>query len=289
MTSEVITVGLDASEEALAAALWGAREAQLRNATLHLMHAWILLASEPEGAPLRAEDQNYWARWIVDRASERVLDRYPDLSVSEELVPEEPAAALLRAAWESDLLVLGSRDMAPVASYLLGDIGLRVVTRVQAPLVLVRPDDGGRPAHDQGDVVLGLSLHGPCDGLVSFACGTATRWRVALRVVHGRSLPAPAYTRGGVDPAMSAAVAEDARTELTAFLRPWRERFPDLPMTTAVTADGPARAVLRTAADAGLLVLGRRRRRPALSPPVGHVLQAAMHHAACPVAVVPHD
>ncbi|MFE9846149.1 universal stress protein [Streptomyces goshikiensis] len=37
-----------------------------------------------------------------------------------------------------------------------------------------------------------------------------------------------------------------------------------------------------------LLLVGRRRHRPALAPPLGSVATAAIHHAPCPVAVIPH-
>ncbi|WP_307058653.1 universal stress protein [Streptomyces achromogenes] len=55
-----------------------------------------------------------------------------------------------------------------------------------------------------------------------------------------------------------------------------------------LTLDSPARAVVHDTETAGLLVVGRRRHRGALAPRLGPVAQAAVHHAACPIAVVPH-
>ena len=82
---------------------------------------------------------------------------------------------------------------------------------------------------------------------------------------------------------------EDARRGLAEALRPWRDKFPGVRIVETVRLESPARAVVRTAAGADLLVIGRRRHRPALLPRVGPVAQAVIHHAACPVAVVPHD
>lgn len=47
---DLITVGLDGTLQSLSAALWAAREAELRKARLRLLHAWIQLGPEPKPA-----------------------------------------------------------------------------------------------------------------------------------------------------------------------------------------------------------------------------------------------
>jgi len=104
----VVTVGLDGSPESLAAARWAAEEAEKRGLALRLLHAWPLLAPEP--ADTAAEvDQNYWARRLVHTAQAELRARHPDLTVVGDLVPEDAQEALIRAASESEMLVLGSR------------------------------------------------------------------------------------------------------------------------------------------------------------------------------------
>ncbi|MFI0266636.1 universal stress protein [Streptomyces luteogriseus] len=52
--------------------------------------------------------------------------------------------------------------------------------------------------------------------------------------------------------------------------------------------EGPARAALLDAsADAALLVVGARHPHGRFGPHVGRVTHTVLHHAACPVAVVP--
>ncbi|MFE4831917.1 universal stress protein [Streptomyces sp. NPDC056672] len=300
----VVTVGLDGTPESLSAVRWAAREAELRQATLRLLHAWVLLSVEPGGA-VRESDQNYWAERIMAEALRTVTERHPDLSVVEDMVAQDPVGALLAAARESDALVLGSQDMAPMASYFLGQAGLHVVARADGPVVLVRAGDDVLVRADDDrddtasvvegrDVVMGLSLHGPCDALIEFAFDSAARRGVTLRAVHGRNLPPPAFTHGGgADPytpgTVAGRAAREAREELAGALRPWREKYPEVCVEDTVWVESAARTVVRGAAGAGLLVVGRRRTRPALSPRVGHVLSASLHHAPCPVAVVPHD
>ncbi|MCK7622530.1 universal stress protein [Streptomyces sp. RS10V-4] len=306
MEPETITAGLDGSAESLAAAHWAADEADRRGAVLRLLYAWIMLAAQaPDTAPER--DQNVCAREVVRAASAAVRARHPRLPIVEDLVGDEAEPALLRAAAESRLLVLGSRALSAWESFVLGDVSLSVVGRAQGPVVLVRapggPADGerpgpagatgppGPPAEPSGPrVVAALGLGGPCTRLLAFAFEEAAGRGVLLQAVHGRPFPVHVFTPWGVDPDASAEVTAAAESELREALEPWRARFPGVPVQPTVLHDSAARAVVQAAGGAGLLVVGRRlhRRLPG-APRVGPVAHAAIHHVTCPVAVVPHD
>ncbi|WP_225850451.1 universal stress protein [Streptomyces sp. HPF1205] len=291
----VVTVGLDGSPESLAAARWAADEAERRGLTLCLMHAWPMLAPEPAHVPAEV-DQNYWARRTVLDARARIRADHPELTVIGNLIPDDACDALVRAASESELTVLGSRGLETVESWFLGDVSLPVVARAERPVVLVRaeapgegPSAAGSAEGRVGDVVVAVKLRAPCEELLGFAFAAAAARGVPLRAVHGRSVPLRAYTPWGVDHEVTEEVAGDARRRLADACRPWREKFPQVEIAENVGLESPARAVLRAAGGAALLVLGRRRRRPPLAPRLGPVTQAALHHARCPVAVVPHD
>ncbi|MFF8193241.1 universal stress protein [Streptomyces bobili] len=62
------------------------------------------------------------------------------LTVVVNLVADDAQDALIRAASESEMLVLGSRGLTPVESHFLGDISMLVVARAGRPVVLVRTD-----------------------------------------------------------------------------------------------------------------------------------------------------
>ncbi|WP_432590354.1 universal stress protein [Streptomyces sp. HD1123-B1] len=280
---QVVTVGLDGSAESMAAARWAADEAVRRDLALRLTHAWILLSPPTPDSPA-AEDQNHWAKQIVHEAHTELARLHPDLTIIDELVAEEPEKAMLAAAASSRMLVLGSRGLDPVASFFLGDIGLHAVGRAERPVVLVRPGREG----DRGKVVVALSLHGPQDNLLEFAYVTAFTRGVPLYAVHGRK-PERAHTLRGPDSGADQDLEQRARGELDDVLRPWRERFPRVRVIDEVYLESPARAVARAAADCDLLMVGRRRHPPALGPRLGPVVQAAVHHVTCPVAVVPHE
>ncbi|MEV6164919.1 universal stress protein [Streptomyces sp. NPDC052052] len=287
----VVTVGLDGSPESLAAARWAADEAGRRRLPLRLLHAWPMLVPEPTRVPAEL-DQNYWARRIVHNAQTELQARHPGLSVAGSLVADDAEHALLRAASESEMTVLGSRGLLPVESYFLGDISLNVVARAERPVVLVRAGTGEEgqevPQTSTREVVVALKLHGSCDDLLEFAFKTAAAHGVTLRAVHGRSLPVQAYAPWGVNHDVAHEITRDAQKLLSQTLRPWCERFPLVDVADSVALVSPAKAVVRAADGAGLLVVGRRQHRPALTPQLGPVVQAAIHHAHCPVAVVPH-
>ncbi|MEU9123614.1 universal stress protein [Streptomyces sp. NPDC048506] len=298
MEPEVITVGLDGSVESLAAARWAADEADRRNAVLRLLHAWILLAAEaPDTPPER--DQNAGARRIVRQALDEVRDRHPHLQVVEDLVGSEADVALLRAADESRMVVLGTRALTTWESYVLGDVSLDVVGRAEGPVVLVRgswcakpqrsASAEGVPSAEQPRIVVGVSLNGPCEPLLAFAFDAAATRGLPLHAVHGRSLPVHAYAPWGVDPDVAEEITEEADGELRETVDPWRARFPDVPVQLTVLPESPTRAVIQTVSGAELLAVGRRRHRPLLAPRVGPVAHAAIHHVTCPVAVVPHE
>lgn len=288
----VLSVGLDGSPESLAAAHWAADEAERRNLTLRLLHAWPLLAPEPTHVPSEI-DQNYWAKRLIHTARTELQAHHPGLTVVGDLVADDAQNALLRAASESEMLVLGSRGLTSVESYFLGDISMSVVAHAERPVVLVRADrrEAGHTAESDapGDVVVALKLHGPCDELLEFAFTTAAARSVPLRVVHGRSVPIHAYAPWGLDHTVTQEERQDAQKGLSQALRPWIEKFPGVAVADTVRLDSPARAVVGAAAGAELLVVGRRKHHPPLAPRLGPVAQAAAHHARCPVVVVPHD
>ncbi|MGW7490643.1 universal stress protein [Streptomyces sp. NPDC054786] len=286
---DVITAGVDGTPESLSAIQWAAQEARLRHARLRLLHAWVLLTPEPVPHPLEEGDQNYWPHRMMDEAVTAVRTRFPDLPVDPVLVSKDPLEALQEAAGQSDLLVLGSRDLGPVSRFALGELGLKLVAHTECPTALVRARRDAAAVEQDGEVMVGVGLHGPCEALLAFAFDTAARRAVTLRAVHGRHLPSYAYNRGGgVEPIAAEEAAQDARQELAAVLHPWREKYPDLHVDERVVMESPAPALLHSAADAGLLIVGRRHRHRLPTPRIGHVVQAVVHHAPCPVAVVPH-
>ncbi|WP_328476077.1 universal stress protein [Streptomyces sp. NBC_00377] len=301
-----IIVGLDGSPESLAAADWAAREATQREAQLCLVHATDMVASlyvpyMGVPAPGAIEAHREWSERLLGEAESRLTERHPGLRVTTQQAETEAVAALLAAAKDAELLVLGSRGFGTVAGFLVGSVALAVVARSERPVVLVRAGEHAHVEHlpDAAgagsaiapcrDVVLGLDLAEPDDAVVEFAFESARRRAAGLRVVHGWN-PATVYGYGAVlDSGLSADLAEETRHGLNDVLRPWQDKFPGVEMRAQAVIGSPGRHLVHASRDASLVVVGRKRSHAPAVGRIGPIAQAVLHHACAPVAVVPHD
>ncbi|MDX3098513.1 universal stress protein [Streptomyces sp. ME01-24h] len=304
-----VTAGLDGSPESRAAADWAAREALRRGLPLRLLHVHDRQPYSSVYAPLAGavagpdpDTQRRWAESVPRDAAAQLTGRHPDLEISAGLVSGQPAAALAAAAGESELLVLGSRGLGALAGFLVGSVASATVAQAVRPVVLVRAGQTGEDEHRPDldglvsqytpfrDVVLGIDLDRPHEDLLAFAFEAAVLRGTGLRVVHGWNLPA-SY---GFNPAAIALDLEHELTDaqakaLTQALAPWRAKYPAVEVAELSLAGGAARHLVEAAADASLVVVGRRVRHAAAGAHIGPVTHAVLHHAKAPVAVVPHD
>ncbi|MFE6855356.1 universal stress protein, partial [Streptomyces sp. NPDC057674] len=283
--------GVDGSPESLAAADWAAREALHRDLPLRLAHAWRW---EPIDLPLVQDraSQERVADAVLREAEATIGQRYPKLTVTAEVLTDTPVAALLGTAERAEMLVIGSRGHGAVAGFLLGSYGQQIIADSTRPVVAVRSRDGDPAEPPTGHVLVG-QLGDPEDSAAAlgFAFATAAARGASVRAVRAWSLPAlyaysPASMRladeaGGLVPYEEKSLRE--------ALAPWRERFPDVPVTEHVELGSAGQVLLSASGAAQLLVVGRRAKRGAVGPRIGSVAHAALHLAPCPVAVVPQD
>ncbi|MFD8141545.1 universal stress protein [Streptomyces sp. NPDC059708] len=286
-----LVVGVDGSPESRAAADWAAREAVRRDLWLHVVHAW---SWQPLALPV-VQDHDTEARRAQDVLEEtraELTRRHPRLSLTAEMVPDVPVPALLRAAKDAEMLVLGSRGHGALAGFLLGSYGQQLIAAAECPVVSVRARHGmAVPGSDEGGVVVGQQ-GGVADSadVLRFAFETAASREAPLRAVRAWSLP-PVYGYspgsmwiadrfGGLEPFEKAALEQ--------ALEPWRTRYPEVDVVAQVELGGAGHVLLSAASDAGLLVVGRQIRESGPGARIGSTAHAVLHHSACPVAVVPH-
>jgi nucleotide-binding universal stress UspA family protein len=150
----MIVVGVDGSPGGLEALRWALMEASLRGAALRVVHAWMvpLIDALPEpwaigSRPLGPSDDEVHehleaaARSVLDASLAEASSMAPGLEIHGELVEARPAAALLAAAEDADLLVVGSRGRGGFAALLLGSVSAQCVHHAPCPVVVV-PADG---------------------------------------------------------------------------------------------------------------------------------------------------
>ncbi|WP_371525975.1 universal stress protein [Streptomyces sp. NBC_01283] len=289
-----VIAGIDGSPESLAAAGWAAREAQRRDTALRLVHAWAW-SPHPSAAVPSTTSQRQWAQRILREARDHLVSLYPHLQVEEAQIPGAAPAVLLEASSQGALLVLGSRGLNGFTGYLAGSVGLTLTARSMTPVALVRAGEQAADAHllnaeghsstetPYRDVLLGIDLAHPGEEAIAFAFEAAQSRGAAVHILHGYrplSIAAPG-ARGGRE------VAAEHESALDALVQPWRAKYPRTAVTTAALQGRAQSLLLHAASDAGLLVLGRSDR-PRSGPFTGPMIHAALHHARCPMVVVPH-
>jgi nucleotide-binding universal stress UspA family protein len=146
----MIVVGFDGSAPAVAALRWAADEAALRGVELLVLRAWdfaqelaAILAERgmADGVPPEAEV----AAMVQSRLEHDVATLLPAerlATVRCRAAEGHPAAMLVEAGADADLLVVGPRGRGRVASLLLGSVTLACVQQATSPVVVVHsPDD----------------------------------------------------------------------------------------------------------------------------------------------------
>ncbi|MEV7081197.1 universal stress protein [Streptomyces sp. NPDC093516] len=288
-----ITAGVDGTQESLAALGWAAREAVRRDRPLHVVHAWRFEPQEALEAGIEgdADSQAEWVRSAVAEAVATVTERHPGLEVTTDVVRAPAVDTLIDAAADAELLVLGSRGHGPIVGFLLGSVGQQVIAEATRPVVLVRAGDQPSGESAGREVVVGQQgdPEDSADAL-RFAFETAAARGATVRVVRAWTLPPVfAYSPGSLKLLDEAGGLEPyEKKALAAAVRPWRERFPGVPVKEHVEMGSAGQVLLSVAGTAQLMVVGRRVHRTAVGARIGSVAHGMLHHADCPVAVVPH-
>ncbi|WP_406129479.1 universal stress protein [Streptomyces canus] len=284
-----ITAGIDGTEESIAALDWAAREAVRRDVALRVVHAWRFQPYEGIDAGDR-DTQEGWAN-AVGEAVRTVTGRHTGLDVATEVVEGGSVDVLVAAAADAELLVLGSRGHGPVVGFLLGSVGQQVIAEAARPVVLVRAGDQATAEASGREIVVGQEGD-PEDSadVLRFAFETAAARGATVRAVRAWTLPPVfAYSPGSLRLLDEAGGLEPyERKALASALQPWRERFPGVPVVEHIEMGSAGQVLLSVTARAQLMVVGRRARRTAVGARIGSVAHGVLHHAECPVAVVPH-
>ncbi|MER7542933.1 universal stress protein [Actinomadura sp.] len=280
--SDPIVVGADGSAPSEHAVAWAADEAARYKRGLKIVHAiekWpfdipLTLAPGEAGSLSRRGGE-------VLAGAERVAHaRRPEVPVSVELASGRTVQVLAEQSRESFELVVGHRGLGGFAGLLLGSVGLGVVRSAASPVVLVR----GEPKADRSEIAVGIGL-GDDSAALEYAFGAAAARNARLRVVHAWRFPEALEEPGaGAD---LKRIEERARWRVIEAHAPMRKRYPGVDVVEDIVQDNPAAALVTASRDADLVIAGTRPRTGLPVPRSHAVTHALIHHAHCPVAVVP--
>jgi nucleotide-binding universal stress UspA family protein len=279
-----VVVGVDGSDGALDAVAWAAAEAVLHGGPLRIVHAfvWPLLKIPtalwhmgPERG-LRAH-----ADKILTDAEAIARAVAPDVAVDTAVSTQFPLPLLLEESRNAAYVVVGSSGLGPLGDSLAGSLTVDLVARSHAPVVLVRKT----PPPDRTDQLVVVGVDG--SPLAAAAVAVAMN-EAALR--GGRLLAVHVARRGPAAPLRRLLAGTPAKLTLMGnALHGWRRNYPDLPIEERVLIGHPAGALVDLSERATLVVVGSRGRGGFAGMLLGSVSQALLHHAQCPVIVVPSE
>lgn len=292
-TGRPVVVGVDGSDEALAAVRWAARYADEAGSPLRLVHA--MTVKEAVGPVIPAP---FGVATIGFHRPGRTGDRLlaaalaesarsaPQLSISVRTASDTPAAALIDASAKARMLVVGSGDRSRWVT-LFDSVTSRVVAAAHSPVVVVRGD-----VEPSGPIVVAVDGSDGCEPALRFAFLEAARRRCALFAVHAWQTPLVTAGVGLRSAAMATSHVTDedvtaaAWRSLTGTVAKWRATFPDVAVHERLLHGPPEAVVAGETSGAALAVVGSRGRGPLAGLLLGSTSQALVHTSKCPVAVV---
>ncbi|MFE4333130.1 universal stress protein [Streptomyces sp. NPDC056831] len=280
--------GVDGSETSLRAVDWAVDEAALHGLPLRLVYAsrWERYEGAAPTLGLGRPAQQALTDSIVETAAERARRRHPDVDVSVEVTPEDAVIALLHEGRNAEALIIGERGRGGLTGLLLGSVSLAVAARAPCPVVVVRGDRAGvSGAHGRILVCIGEPDSG--GAAVRFAFHEAGARGCALDAVHAWRCP----SHNRADPRRTVSEhlyhKERAATLIDEAVAESVRDHPTVRLHSAAVEGTAAKVLVQRSAAADLIVVGAHRRRSHLGLQLGRVAHNLLHHADCPVAVVP--
>jgi nucleotide-binding universal stress UspA family protein len=286
-----VVVGVDDLDWSPHALELAGREAELRGAPLWIAHAYhripsaMVTAADGGAGPAGTAFES--AAEPLAGALKQARADHPEVEVRGYALSGSPARGLAALAADASLLVLGHRGRSGFAGMLLGSVTLRTVARVRCPVAVAR---GARRLVDR--VLVGIDVDDVASqpAQLAFAFNDAVLRGAELVVLHTweeqgyfSSDPIVDYTGDHLS-----ALDREHRGRLEAVLEPWRRQYPDVVVDVQAEGGSAARRLVETSAYADLLVVGGSRHHDGEAMWSGGLAYTLLHHAECPVVIVPN-
>ncbi len=131
-----IVVGVDGSPYGDAALRKALAEAENHGGQVTAVFAWQAPFSSFPGLFDRAELEEAGKKFLIERVS--AVAPSPKVPLLPLVAEGDPAEALVAAAKDADLLVLGTRGRTRFAGFLLGSVSSRCAAAAACPVLLVK-------------------------------------------------------------------------------------------------------------------------------------------------------
>ncbi|MDR1633960.1 MAG: universal stress protein [Bifidobacteriaceae bacterium] len=297
-----IVVGVDGSNSSTKALDWAVAEAGVRGAPLKVVCAYTVPrfgATSMDAAYLDvgASALSEGAGAVLEAAAERAKEHLSD--VEGVLEVGDAAGVLVEHSKQAALMVVGTRGRGGFAERLLGTVSTALPVHAHCPTVVVPSGGRGRTSDAEAadeppevrKIVVGVDGSEVSKLALARSLDEAISWQAdlvafaSMPVASGTSLFA--WAPGQVDHTAVLAELEAEVGRLIEAELVGRE-VPDGFAVRHHALDGTASALLvEFSSSADLIVVGSRGRGGFSGLLLGSTSQAVLHHARCPVMVVP--
>jgi len=282
-----IVVGIDDSPAARVAVQWAAREAELRNIPLTLVHAispevstWL---TTPLPAGVMRWQQDHGRRLVDEgvKLVEEVCQRSGPAGIHTEILASGAVPTMINLSKDAELVVAGSQGSGRWPGRLLGSVSSALLRHAHCPVAIVHEEDPSTPTPAQAPVLVGIDGSPASELATAIAFDEASRRQVGLVALHAWSdLDVSEWP--GVDWPATQSMAEEVLAERLAG---WQEQYPDVQVTRTVVQAQPARQLVQQSDGAQLVVVGSRGRGGFTGMLVGSVGETVAQMARVPVIV----
>jgi nucleotide-binding universal stress UspA family protein len=286
--TDIVVVGFDGSAPSRTALRYAITQARRKNAPVHLLAAYDYnwQGSRFGGVETLEQIVRQRVREMVEEAIAAIHATEPDLTASGTAVLGSPGPVLIDASRTAAMVVVGNRGHGGFGSLMLGSVGAHVASHARCPVVVVR----GTVDTADGPVIVGVDGSPRAEHTLSVAFDEATRRGSALIAVRAYQLPVPYGVMAlGTRPFNPDELKQAEATALDESLRPWHEKYPDVPVQALVAQGSAARVLVDVSSNAGLVVVGSHGHGTIAGTLLGSVGLQLLHHADCPVLIVRQD
>lgn len=211
---KAIIVGIDGSQAAITAALWGIDEAISRAAPLRLIS--VIKPTHPSPDDY-ARDLTHAER-SLSQARDAIVASRKSVTVETE-IPRGPAgAALIEASRDAEMICVGSVGIGRYARSLLGSTATELAVKAYCPVAVVRTESE-QPPPEINWVVVRMTDAPDNEVVVKHAAREANLRRAPMLILGGRPEE----------------LSEEADGAFERRVREWRQRHPEVrayPVTT---------------------------------------------------------
>lgn len=275
-----IVVGINGSERSGAALRWALHRASRNKLPVIALYAvddrWISPDFQYHEMIREAGLE------LLEKAQASAREQAPDVEIEVQLRHGSAAAALREASKEAALLVVGAHDRHFLDGGPLTDRALQIVSSSDCPVAVVPPT----LAPDGRGVIVGVDGSEESLQAVSFAAAEADREGDELTVLLAFRTPARWVESRLPTSGLAETIIEENKVVLAESVAGLRDKYPDLVIHQQLETDTePAQALVDSARDARLLVIGSRGRGAFSRLVLGSTAHAVLLHVPCPTIV----